>query len=75
MTVLAVKVAIRPLIVAARTGRSAKTMEVPAIPFRVRVVPSRVAPAAFMTISEGTTSGRAWPIVLCSGSWGGGTTK
>ena len=47
-------------------------MESPAIPFRVRVVPSRVAPAAFMTISEGAASGRAWPMVFGSGSWGGG---
>ena len=53
---------------AARTGRSAKTIELGATPVSVSFPPCRLAPRAFMTIKDGTISGLAWPIAFCSGS-------
>ena len=57
---------------AARTGRSAKTIELGATPVSVSFPPCRLAPRAFITINDGTTSGPAWPIVFCSGTCSGG---
>jgi hypothetical protein len=56
---------------AARTGRSANTIELGATPVRVSFPPCRLAPRAFMTINDGTISGPAWPIVFCSGTCSG----
>ena len=56
---------------AARTGRSAKTIELGATPVSVSFPPCRLAPRAFMTINDGTISGPAWPIVFCSGTCSG----
>ena len=42
---------------AARTGRSAKTMEFGATPVSVNFPPCRLAPPALITISDGTISG------------------
>ena len=42
------------------------------MPFSVSLPFSSIAPSAFITISEGTISGRAWPMVFSSGLCGGG---
>ena len=56
---------------AARTGRSANTIEFGATPVSVSFPPCRLAPRAFITINDGTISGPAWPIVFCSGTCSG----
>ncbi|WP_029587672.1 hypothetical protein [Bradyrhizobium sp. URHD0069] len=53
---------------AARTGRSAKTIELGATPVSVSFPPCRPAPLAFKTINDGTISGLAWPIVFSNGT-------
>src|SRR5262245_51192835 len=52
------------------TGRSANTMAFYATPLSVSFPSTRLAPRAFMTISDGTMAGLAWPIVFCSGTCG-----
>src|SRR5262245_69805 len=53
------------------TGRSANTMAFGATPLSVSFPSTRLAPRAFMTISDGTMAGLACPIVFCSGTCGG----
>ena len=57
---------------AARTGRSAKTIEFGATPVSTSLFPCKLTPCELRTMSEGTTSGLVTPpIVFCSGTCGG----
>ena len=57
---------------AARTGRSAKTIEFGATPVSTSLFPCKLTPCELRTIREGTTSGLVTPpIVFCSGTCGG----
>ena len=51
-----------------RGGRSANMIALVEMPVSVRVFPLRLAPSEFITISDGTISVMAMPIVFCAGA-------